>query len=556
VSAPVERRQFLLLCRNSIRRLINAAVLARDIDPIPFAIWVTGVVAVPPAMFAFAQMVAYAALTKADTASVSRVAFDHRMFFVVYGMLAAALLAALLWESLLPDATDQEIVGVLPVRARTLAAARLAAAIVIAIAFAAAIAVPAAVLFAIVATTHPALGFLPMVLIGHIVAVMGASVMVFLGLLVVRAILAVCAGAHMAERLATSLQLATIIALVCVLFYLPGVRTGLVEHMVSGEPQARWMPPIWFASLYNAIAGTSRTVMVPGALIAVAALLTVLALAVVSYVVPAQLMARRAMESRFRRHAGSVTAAMRALAPLLAAAPRVGAIVAFSLASLARNRRHLLVVASYAGLGLASALITTISGNLLPVPLIMMFFLALGVKAAFEIPTELDANWIFRARPPAVDDAVAATRLALLLAAIAPVILGTAAATAVVGWPPRPIVVLALLNLSAGVLLIECVVRGWTKIPFTCAHAPAEGTIKFRWLLLLLALYVFAFRGADLEEAALGSWWGTASFVAGCCVAAAIVRLMSTERRRPVHVPFDVEANNGFATLDLSEALR
>jgi hypothetical protein len=31
---------------------------------------------------------------------------------------------------------------------------------------------------------------------------------------------------------------------------------------------------------------------------------------------------------------------------------------------------------------------------------------------------------------------------------------------------------------------------------------------------------------------------------------------MSTERRRPVHVPFDVEANNGFATLDLSEALR
>ena len=87
-----------------------------------FAIWMLALIATPPAFFAANQIFLYSALVKAPQEVVEQIALGHRLFFVVYGMLATALLAALTWEALFPDGSDQEIVGVLPVRPHTYAA--------------------------------------------------------------------------------------------------------------------------------------------------------------------------------------------------------------------------------------------------------------------------------------------------------------------------------------------------------------------------------------------------------------------------------------------------
>ena len=79
---------------------------------------------------------------------VEELAVANRLFFVTYGMIVSSLLAAFIWEALLPDRNDQEIVGVLPVRARTFAAARLAAAVSVAGVLALAISVPPGIAFA------------------------------------------------------------------------------------------------------------------------------------------------------------------------------------------------------------------------------------------------------------------------------------------------------------------------------------------------------------------------------------------------------------------------
>lgn len=49
-SHAVEWRQLQLLMRDSLRKLLNAVVLARDTDPIQFAIWTTVLVATPPSL--------------------------------------------------------------------------------------------------------------------------------------------------------------------------------------------------------------------------------------------------------------------------------------------------------------------------------------------------------------------------------------------------------------------------------------------------------------------------------------------------------------------------
>src|SRR6185503_4404388 len=124
IPARFEREidQFTLLSRDSVRNLLNAASMSRDADPAQFALWGTALISLPPAMYAFRELLNYAAMRFAPFAVVDRAIQSDRTFFIVYGMLAAALLAAMLWEALLPDRTDQEIVGSLPVRPRTLTA--------------------------------------------------------------------------------------------------------------------------------------------------------------------------------------------------------------------------------------------------------------------------------------------------------------------------------------------------------------------------------------------------------------------------------------------------
>ena len=121
--------QFVLLSRDSVRSLLNAALLSRDSDPSQFALWSLVLIATPPAMYAFHQLIDYSARHFQKAAIIEHAIQVDRMFFLLYGMLVAALVAAATWEALLPDVADQEIVGSLPVRPRTLAAARLVATI-------------------------------------------------------------------------------------------------------------------------------------------------------------------------------------------------------------------------------------------------------------------------------------------------------------------------------------------------------------------------------------------------------------------------------------------
>src|SRR5688572_13478101 len=137
-----EWRQFRLLWRDSVRRVVSAAMLSREADPAGFALWTVAAIAVPPSIYAFNRMLSYTSMGARWMPEYEMVVLADRMFFVVYCMLASAMLAALLWEALLPDSTDQEVIGPLPVRARTLVAARLTGSLAVALTLATAVSVP------------------------------------------------------------------------------------------------------------------------------------------------------------------------------------------------------------------------------------------------------------------------------------------------------------------------------------------------------------------------------------------------------------------------------
>jgi hypothetical protein len=567
-SIRCEFDQFVLLSRDAVRKLLNAALLARDTDPSQFALWSLVLIATPAAMYGFRQLVNYSALGFQTAAIIEHSIQVDRMFFVLYGMLVAALVAAATWEALLPDRVDQELIGSLPVRPRTLAAARLVAALWTAAVASATVSLPAAVFLALAAPSHPALGFLPVVFVAHILSTMSASLFMFALLLFFRALLALCFGAHTSERLATFMQLVTISALAEVFFFIPGVIPSLVNRLAAGDLFALLIPSVPFAALYARLVGLQYPFLTIGALAAPLLLVVSVAVVIPMYLWPARVLARRAREMQPNQHAGLVSKFARTAAVALPSSPMVRSIVTFTATTLLRSRRHRLIVTAYVGMALAIGTVSVIAGglrgtiavhhpqtSLLAVPLVTLFFVTLGLRAAFAIPSDIDANWIFRLSRPRVISAVDATVLSLLLLSAVPIATISFGGGLALGWHFHDIAVITALDVLCGIVLAEWFLRDFRAVPFTCTRGGDAESLKSGWLAQILPLILFSFVNAAVQMRVLRStpaavWYGLTALASW-----SVLQLRRRYVTRHADLQFDAAPPDAMARLDLSEAI-
>ena len=562
-----EWHQFRLLSRDSVRRLLDSILVSRDADPMLFALWFTALAMTPPLLIAAPKIIQYTFLKRAPDALVLQLATAERSFFVLYGMLATALLAALTWDALFPDRQDQEIVGALPVRPRTLAGARLAAALTVGTAFAAAISLPAAFLYSAASSTHPLIGSFPRVLAAHGTATMMACACTFLGLMSLRALVVICAGERAADRLALILQFVTVVMLVETFLFLPSVLPNIIKAMQQGQASYGWAPPVWFIALFLWMAEGSSVL---GAHVtkAIAVTATVTVLVVIVSLAPAAWVGRRVLEVRALDRASGLATLARSIAVTFVRRPVVRSMFVFGVASLARSRRHTIQLATYLGMAIALAVLKLIPpllklrGNLvldeprtytLAVPLVLIFFAVFGLRAAFQIPTELDANWVFRVAQPTVRDAVRASRWLILMLGVVPISMVWLLVT-VTMWPTQAAIGSTLFDLTIGLLLTELALSNWTKIPFASAHEPATETLKSKAAFYVTALLMYQFIVPEIQIRALRSWRTTLIQVAILALIVVVLRVWRSHTLRRHAPTFDVVTSDT-TTLNLSEAL-
>jgi hypothetical protein len=560
-----EWRQFQLLSRNSIRRLLDTVLFSQDTDPAQFAVWATALATTPPLVFAVQQMYMYAALRRAPAEVVERIVLGHRLFFIVYAMLAAVLLAALIWDALFPDRGDQETMGVLPVRPRTVVAARLAAGCTIAVAFAVAISLPSGIVYVFISGSIRSLTSLPGNVAGHVLATILGCLFVFFTLLSIRGGIVLCGGTRATGWLGTTLQLVTIVLLVEVFLFLPGVLPALVRQMLDSGPFLVAFPPVWFAALYSTIAGDGNAALAPYARAALLAAAGAAATVGPMYLLPAARVGRRTLEARERKWVHPRTWPVGIVARLAAQPPPVRAMLAFAAVSLARSRRHRLILATYLGLALATIIVSIgargpanlsfdrPAAYLLAVPLALMFFFVLGLRASMRVPVDVDANWPFRLSPPDLRAVQHATRAFLATFGVVPVLSMTVIVTVTL-WPLEQALAIFLFDVAAGVLLVELAVHGWAQIPFASAHAASTETVKWKWALYALALNLFAFAQARLQVLALASLAGVTTYLLLATVCIAAARAWRHRRLRRDTLLFDAVPEGGHQMLNLSEA--
>jgi CubicO group peptidase (beta-lactamase class C family) len=332
-------------------------------------------------------------------------------------------------------------------------------------------------------------------------------------------------------RLSGYLQLVAIFVIMGVYFLQPGF--GGLDDLTMGSiwRVIQWLPSYWFLALYQQLNGSMHPALEPLARRAWIGLGGVVCVAAVAYTLSYWRTLRMIVEEP-----DIVSGSAR-----LGWLPRFGsqvqtAIGQFSVRTLARSKQHRLIVGFYLGIGLAftSLLLNGSSAAvnnqwreasvlLWSASLMTMLLAAVGTRAAFALPLDLRANWIFRVVGTRAGlETLGASRRALLLLAVAPVWLLTAVACLWL-WPGRPTAAhLVVLGLFGMIVADICLLR-FPKIPFTCSYLPGKSRVHMA-ILVALGVLMTGPDTAFLERHAVRQTGSTALMLALLVVAWVAVR--------------------------------
>src|SRR5262249_34239343 len=211
-------------------------------------------------------------------------------------------------------------------------------------------------------------------------------------------------------------------------------------------------------------------------------------------------------------------------------------VLAIGLALIFENSVYLSLRIDRLGMRAASA---SIENAVIALPLTLSFFAMIGVRRAFRVPGELEANWLFRfaedarMRSPQLD----AVHRSLIWLGGTPVLLLCApvAFAALGGEALWVLIVQWLLMLT----LAEYLLQGWSAIPFTFAPNPARWHFIHSAILHLFELSVYSFTSAAWIYAGLRDRVAFAGF--GAVVLAVYLWLRRRRRRELGITPFEFE---------------
>lgn len=511
-------RRFLLLVTHFFGRFFDNEIVSQQGDMRTNAVQALGLIASPGIIVSF-FMLPQGVRCDRPFAYGWELIGDY-YFFVVYSMIVMGFLMVLEWDALFPDRKDYLVLTPLPIGGSAIFAAKIAA-----LALFMAVFVVGANLFGAVLTPAvsapprtPGSTFFPL-LGAHVLAVAAGGLFMALAIAGLQGILINVLPGRVFRRVSPWAQMAVMGALIFVLFLTPLVCAGLRRLFESDSGLLRLFPPFWFLACYvdllpgrpggamfHGIAGLARSAL--GASGAVFAL---------AYLAGYARHARRVMDSVETAREGPGPLRRRFDAFInrrLLPHPLERATFHFISNTILRTAKNRLFLAGYAAIALALALLSVVRIGTRPgaapigiqtailavVPLTLSFFAVSGLRAMFNFPAELRANWIFQvceseervAHIRAVRKWVLVFGIAPLFAALAPL------EFALRGWR------VALIHLSFALLLslvlLNILLIWFRKIPFTCSYFPGKTNMVVSGVLYLFGFSAYSWSMAALVE--------------------------------------------------------
>ena len=448
-------------------------------------------------------------------------------------MLTVGVFALLNWDATFPDRSDVLVLSPLPIRGRTLFAAKIAAG-------AASLALTVAALNCISAFAWP-LSMAPpgfnfpaklRFVTAFWTALFAAGAFIFCVVLGVQA-----AAAQLPRR--WYLRVSPILQIGGLVLFL-----GVFFFQTTAAGWQQWLPPYWFTGLLSELSGVfharAHPLMAPLAERAIAALAIAILVAGGAFLLSYLRTLRKIVEEpdsapmprgRFRL-------------PRFGTQPQT-ALAHFAIRSLFRSRRHRVILAFYLGGGFALTFVylsivmdlTHLSWTGLlreqNVPVMGASYLVLlaawaGARMVFALPLDLRANWLFRLTPPcAGTSSLAAVRRAMLAVTLLPVA-GATAAVLLAFWHWLALAQHLLVLVLVGSVVTDLSLREFRKIPFTCSYLPGKSKVHMVFWFGIIPLVFLVHKLAELEDGLMDS-------AAGYCAMVAVLTVAGWAARRAVN---------------------
>jgi ABC-type transport system involved in multi-copper enzyme maturation permease subunit len=423
--------------------------------------------------------------------------------YITYAVVSIGVIAAFTSDALGFDRRDAMVLGPLPVSGATIIAAKLGALTVLLLGAASLLTLVLGGPFALIASGRNG----PVAIVrhfgAHVVATMAAAAFVFCVLVTVRALLATIARGRVV--IASFFQFALVSAVLCFVVLVPTAIDAGPRRTPTLQPIPVWSPTNWFLGLHETLRGSDVARFWPQALtgleLTLVAIVAAILATIVSYRRQMQLALTPSASAGSNRAARLHCAFARAVAGRELAARATSD---FVLTTLLRNRAQQSLIGMNAdisvalvamGLAIAGGDLATLKSPrtaVLWIPMLLGFWMTVGVRASFFVPSELPASWAFRSNARSTARAYwAGTRAAMIAFIIPPVLLVAGGVTMpllgsrVAAWH---VAFVGLMQLA----LIELVTLTIDFIPFTQPYRPGHGKLKSRWPVYVFGMFAFA----------------------------------------------------------------
>ena len=561
--------RFKTLVRHFFSRFFDTESMSADADERANVVQIVALLAVPGALISLFTIANHALIRSEVTRQWLR-AGDHYVF-VSYAMVVMGFVMTFKWDSLFPDRRDYLILTPLPVSVRGFFVAKVIAlcafllVFVVAINIFSCIIVPYGYLLRLnrIEVVLPAF-------IAHASAVLGGAIFMAMFFAALQGVLINLMSPAAFRRVSPWIQMISMAILVTVLLITPGISANLRLLVESNTPALDYIPMFWFLGIYEVI--NPESTFIPAAYdwakTAAAAMLVVYVLFVVTYLVGYRRYSKKILEgveSEVFAQSWYARAGASMMNLTLLRHPVQRASFYFIGRIFGRSTKHRLFIAMYSGVGLAvmisslfalrrggdSLLMISYTG-LTEAPLILSFFVVSGLRATFNIPYELNANWMFQVTSGTdAGEFLKAARTWVLARGIIPAY----AALAPLEWMflgAYEAMFNLLFGLAVAAVLTEVFFYRFNKVPFTCSYLPAKSHLAF-----LGAAYLYGFTIYTSSMSGLQLWVGGSPerLVLFFAVIGVILATLAWYRRAQLHsiqLIYEDKADPLVRTLNLS----
>ena len=514
-SVQNEVSQFRELARHFFARFFDNDLVSADGDMRSTVINILAILAAPGMLLPFLFYIKYVNMVNLPMYVRDLASLGEKEFFICFSMTVMGLVTVIEWEMLFPDRRDYANLAPLPIRLRTMFGAKIVALLAFLAVFSLAINAFSPILFPAVVTARGSLASVLVFARCHVISVLAANAFVFFLCVALQGLLMNLLGHRALLRVSPYIQFALVSALI-LMFLLSG-RIVSELHLHQPNSAAVYLfPPLWFLGLYQTQLGWTNQVFRDLAASARLAVAWTTAAALAAYLLSYQRHVRRSLESGDALSAEPSAAGRimgRVLDRFVVRDGLQQASFYFIWKTLTRSRRHKLFFAAYVAVGCALvfeglAVLVARGRNswmyrpipeLLPAPLILSFFILCGMRHVFAVPAELRANWLFRVSDRGeARRCLAGVKKAMMVFGVLP-LFALLLPLHVILWGWRMALLHILFGAIVSWLLVDVLLAGFDKLPFTCSYLPGKANLKVSWPIYLFGFTTYLSAMVTLE---------------------------------------------------------